>query len=86
MSRWLHQVNICQHISDDSLAELEDDDAVPDKVRNGVIAELQRIPAVAKAMERVIDAMRDAPSVWHFNMALEEMYDIGDAKRIWLGI
>ncbi len=96
--RWAFKIDIQQYIHADSVPSqgLPDSDLLPKEVRDGVVAELKKLPATLRSRrgssgETIDDVIgylendKDIVTVADFDVQLENIFDWADENRVWTG-
>lgn len=77
MTNWVQKINITP-----ILESWNDDEDDVNRVATEVAAELE---SRSTAFHRALPKVREAKTVYTFDLALQEVYDIADRCKIWLG-
>jgi hypothetical protein len=77
---WKQSINIKPALQKGD--DLDDDDKLPEGIKDEVVGELARVPALTCFIEEV----KHCETVGEFNDILDDIYDVADKQRIWLGL
>lgn len=80
MANWKYEIDIKTILNKGD--ELEDSDPVPQALKEELAAELRKAPPLFHLARR----MEGVRTVAGLNRVLEEVYDLADYKRVWLGL
>jgi len=82
MANWKHKIELNTIIRKVEDLDLEDDDNVPDDIKNEIMAELNKV----EPLKTYADEISMVDTVAEVDYILEDAYLAADIHRIWCGV
>ena len=84
---WKAECNIHQHLKESD--NLTEESPLPEKIRRDILNELTSLPKeYSTILSEEIERLQDRDGIYNIgdlNQWLDDLYDVADTYRIWLG-